>query len=106
MAKTQLASGLSRLKQASGHEPPLAAAASTSSAPVPPINPREGLVQIAAHFEPAVRQQLAIIGAQQSRTQLDLLAEALNDLFVKYGHSAIAKVYGEGSKSKPRRPIP
>jgi hypothetical protein len=54
------------------------------------------------HFEPAVRQQLAIIGARQSRSQLDLIAEALNDLFVKYEQSAIARVYGEGSKSRPR----
>ena len=92
MSKLDLKSGLSRLKQASGHEAP------------PPVahNPRAGLVQIAGHFEPAVRQQLAIIGARQSRSQLDLIAEALNDLFVKYDQSAIARVYGEGSKSRPR----
>lgn len=102
MSKPHLASGLSRLKQASGHEPPAAPAAPPVRAAAAPSNPREGLVQIAGHFTPAVRQQLAIIGAQQSRTQLDLLAEALNDLFVKYGHSSIAKVYGEGSKSRPR----
>jgi hypothetical protein len=101
MSKLELASGLSRLKQASGHEPP-ALAAPAAKAPAAPSNTREGLVQIAGHFEPAVRTQLAMIGAQQSRTQLDLLAEALNDLFVKYGQSSIAKVYGEGSKSRPR----
>ena len=101
MTKPQLANGLRRLKEASGHEPP---------PPPPPAavnpkaasNPRHGLVQIAGHFEPVVRQQLAIISAQQSRTQLDLLAEALNDLFVKYNQSAVARVYGEGSKSRPR----
>jgi hypothetical protein len=101
MTKPQLANGLSRLKQVSGHEPPPVPAGPAARAQVP-NNPREGLVQVAGHFEPTVRQQLAILGAQQSRTQLDLLAEALNDLFVKYGHSAIAKVYGEGSKSRPR----
>ena len=60
------------------------------------------MVQIAGHFELAVRQQLEMIGLPQNRTNQDLLAEALNDLFVKYGHSAIAQVYGEGSRSKPR----
>jgi L-lactate utilization protein LutC len=101
MSKHQLAEGLSRLKEASGHKPP-APVISDAKPPAVPNNPRQGLVQIAGHFEPAVRQQLAIMGARQTRTQLDLLAEALNDLFVKYGHSAIARVYGEGSKSRPR----
>jgi hypothetical protein len=104
MSKLDLKSGLSRLKQVSGHEAPPPAPAQAEVTPPQPAarNPRAGLVQIAGHFEPAVRQQLAIIGARQSRSQLDLIAEALNDLFVKYGQSAIAKVYGEGSKSRPR----
>jgi hypothetical protein len=103
MSKLDLKSGLSRLKQASGHEAPLPAAAEAETKPpAAGRNPRAGLVQIAGHFEPAVRQQLAIIGARQSRSQLDLIAEALNDLFVKYDQPAIARVYGEGSKSRPR----
>ena len=104
MSKLDLKSGLSRLKQASGHDAPPPVPAPAEVKPPPPVahNPRAGLVQIAGHFEPAVRQQLAIIGARQSRSQLDLIAEALNDLFVKYDQSAIARVYGEGSKSRPR----
>jgi len=100
MSKPQLASGLRRLKEASGHEPPPPPAESAAARTVSAA--RQGLVQIAGHFEPGVRQQLALISAQQSRTQLDLLAEALNDLFVKYNQSAVARVYGEGSKSRPR----
>jgi hypothetical protein len=105
MSKLDLKSGLSRLKQASGHEaPPPSAPIQADVKPPPAVarNPRAGLVQIAGHFEPEVRKQLAIIGARQSRSQLDLMAEALNDLFVKYDQSAIARVYGEGSKSRPR----
>ena len=101
MSKPQLASGLRRLKEASGHEPPPAPPAESAAARAV-SGARQGLVQIAGHFEPGVRQQLALISAQQSRTQLDLLAEALNDLFVKYNQSAVARVYGEGSKSRPR----
>lgn len=104
MARPQLASGLSRLKEVSGTAPP--PAPEPESAPAaearPRINTRKGLVQIAGHFELPVRQQLEMIGLSQNRTTQDLLAEALNDVFVKYGQSAIAPVYGEGSRSKPR----
>lgn len=103
MPKPQLANGLSRLKQASGQEPPASTPQVIEHDPAPRRpGPRVGLVQIAGHFDPAVRKQLAKIGLDQDRDQRDLLAEALNDLFTKYGQSAIASVYGEGSKSKPR----
>jgi hypothetical protein len=68
----------------------------------PRANARNGVVQIAGHFELPIRQQLDLIGISQDRTTQDLLAEALNDLFVKYDKSALAPVYGEGSRSKPR----
>mgnify|MGYP003151718217 FL=1 len=100
MAKTQFADGLRRLKEASGHaEPPPPAMATV---PRPVAQKRAGLVQIAAHFDPAVRRQLAMIGVEQNRDSRDLLAEALNDLFVKYNHSPLSEVYGEGSRGKPR----
>lgn len=105
MPKPQLASGLSRLRQASGLEPPpVPAMPERAGTPIPSSRPnvRKGVVQIAGHFELPVRQQIEMIGLSQNRTTQDLLAEALNDLFVKYGHSAIATVYGEGSRSKPR----
>jgi hypothetical protein len=69
---------------------------------VRPVSRPSNLVQIAGHFELPVRQQLDMLGTMQDRTSQDLLAEALNDLFVKYGHSALATVYGKGSRRKPR----
>jgi hypothetical protein len=104
MLKPQLASGLGRLKSVSGLEPPPAPSMPAETAPAPSREPgkRPGMVQIAGHFDLAVRRQLDMIGLLQNRTSQDLLAEALNDLFVKYNQSAIAPVYGEGSRSKPR----
>jgi hypothetical protein len=106
MAKPQLADGLHKLRQASGHQPPAPPPTSIALAPASETrtraNPREGLKQIAGHFEKPVSQQLKLLGVQQDRTEQDLLAEALNDLFVKYGQAELATVYGPGSRSKPR----
>ena len=57
------------------------------------INPpgRAGKVIISAYFDPAVRQQLAIMAARQNKSQAALMAEALNMLFAQYGESQIAK---------------
>ena len=52
---------------------------------------RAGKVIISAYFDPAVRQQLAIMAARQSKSQAALMAEALNMLFAQYGESQIAK---------------
>jgi hypothetical protein len=93
------------LKQLSGHEPPPIPALPAAAEPAPSAakTKRPGLVQIAGHFDLTVRQQLEMIGVMQNRTTQDMLGEALNDLFVKYNQSAIAPVYGEGSRSKPRQ---
>lgn len=45
---------------------------------------------ITVHMPPEVRQQLKILAAQQNITMQNLLAEALNDLFAKYGKPEIA----------------
>lgn len=62
-------------------------------APAPSNRPesRIGKVAIAAYFEPAVRQQLAIMAARQQKSQAALMAEALNLLFEKHGESPIAR---------------
>jgi len=52
---------------------------------------RRGKKAIAAYFDPAVRKQLALLAVLEERTQADLLAEAINLLFEKYGQSPIAK---------------
>ncbi|MFC3230386.1 ribbon-helix-helix domain-containing protein [Marinibaculum pumilum] len=60
-------------------------AASGSRAPS-----RVGRRMIAGHFEPEVSQQLRILCAQHDLSVQDMLREALNDLFRKYGQPPIA----------------
>ena len=70
-------------------ETPAAAARAEAATSVAPS--RQGKKAIAAYFDPAVRKQLAMLAVQEERTQADLLAEAINLLFEKYGQSPIAK---------------
>ena len=53
---------------------------------------RIGKVQIAAFFDPEVSEQLKIMAVLERSTMQLLLAEALNDLFIKRGKPAIADV--------------
>lgn len=52
---------------------------------------RRGKKAVTGYFDPAVRQQLAVLAAEEDRSQNDLLAEALNMLFERYRKSPIAK---------------
>lgn len=51
---------------------------------------RVGKKTVAAHFDPAVSRQLKEIGIPRDRSTQDLLREAINDLFTKYGKPPIA----------------
>ena len=51
---------------------------------------RIGKKTVAAHFDPAVSKQLKQIGLEHDRSTQDLLREAINDLFQKYGKGPIA----------------
>lgn len=51
---------------------------------------RQGKKTIAGHFDPAVSRQLRAVGLEQDRTVQDLLREAINGLFEKYGKPPIA----------------
>jgi len=51
---------------------------------------RIGKKTVAAHFDPAVSKQLKHIGLEHDRSTQDLLREAINDLFQKYGKGPIA----------------
>ena len=51
---------------------------------------RVGKKTVAAHFDPAVSKQLKQIGLEHDRSTQDLLREAINDLFQKYGKGPIA----------------
>lgn len=48
-------------------------------------------VAIAGYFEPEVRKQLAILAVQEEKSQVAMIAEALNLLFEKYGLPPIAR---------------
>mgnify|MGYP000129268786 CR=1 FL=1 len=52
---------------------------------------RQGKKAVTGYYDPAVRQQLAILAAEEQRSQNDLIAEALNLLFRNHGKSPIAK---------------
>lgn len=51
---------------------------------------RKGKVAVTAHFEPAVRQQLKLLAAEQNRKMEDVIGEAFNRLFHAYGKEKVA----------------
>jgi hypothetical protein len=57
---------------------------------------RESTKPITVHFPKYVRDQLKILGIEQDKTMQNLIAEAFNDLFAKYGKAEIAPT---GSKT-------
>jgi len=50
---------------------------------------REGKSNVTGYFPPAVKKQLRILAADRDTTIQGLLAEALNDLFAKFGKPEI-----------------
>jgi hypothetical protein len=60
------------------------------SAPTPRQKGREGKVSITQWVDPVVRKQLAQISLDEDKDQYELINEALNLLFEKYGRSTIA----------------
>ena len=56
----------------------------------PAVATRRGTKLIGGHFAPEVSTQLRIIAAEEGATVQSLLAEALDDLFVKKGRSRVA----------------
>ena len=53
---------------------------------------RAKMANVTGYFPPAVKKQLKIMAAEGETTIQRLLAEALNDLFAKYGKPEIAPV--------------
>ena len=51
---------------------------------------REGTASITGHFPRQVRDQLKILAVERGGTLYNLMAEAFNDLFAKYGKPEIA----------------
>lgn len=52
---------------------------------------RQGTKLIGGHFPPEVSTQLRILAAEEGSTVQSLLAEALDDLFVKKGRSRVSR---------------
>jgi hypothetical protein len=51
---------------------------------------RDGRQFIAAHVTPEAAKQFKLLVVQQDKTTQDMLIEAINDIFAKYGLSRIA----------------
>jgi hypothetical protein len=51
---------------------------------------RKGKKMIGGHFDPLVARQIKVIAAENDSTIQELLTEAINDLFEKYGKKPIA----------------
>ena len=58
---------------------------------------RAGKRQVAAYFPAHVHKQLKLLMVENDTTVQNLLAEALNDLFAKYGKPEIAPTVEQGS---------
>jgi hypothetical protein len=52
--------------------------------------PRKGVRPITVHFPQRVRDQIKILAAERHTTMQNVIAEAYNDLFAKYGKPEIA----------------
>jgi hypothetical protein len=60
-----------------------------------PARTRVGTKQVAAHFPEDVAWQLRALAVERKTTVQNLMAEALNDLFAKYGKPEVAPVERE-----------
>ncbi len=86
---SRFAAGLRNLKEVAGKPVPVVEPEVPTTPDVPPS--RRGKVTIAAHFDPVVRKQLAILAAEEDKSQAALMAEALNLLFERYSRPPIAR---------------
>lgn len=66
------------------------ARAEPAPSPAPPDRRLAPTKLVGAHFPEPVRRQVRMLAARQGRTQQDLIAEALNDLFAKHKMAQIA----------------
>jgi hypothetical protein len=82
-----LMAGLEQFDRNSAPPPPVLAPPRVTAGKPPS---RQGAVQIAGFFPEDVRAQLKVTAAEQRRDVQDMLAEALNLIFAKYGKPEIA----------------
>ena len=93
MAKGNTLQAMLDRAKAGGETPatiiPIAPPASTPVKAAP--GGRQGTKLIGGHFAPQVSTQLRILAAEEGTTVQNLLAEALDDLFVKKGRGRVAR---------------
>jgi hypothetical protein len=72
-------------------EPEIPAEAPTEEKPAMRPSSRSGAKPITVHLAKEVRDQLKILSVQNDTTMQNLICEAFNDLFAKYGKPEIAR---------------
>jgi hypothetical protein len=88
--KPSLAAALQAASKKQDQVIPVVETGSTTGGAVRVPASRVGKKVVAGHFDPAVTKQLKQIALDSDSTVQSLLAEALNDLFEKYGKERIA----------------
>jgi hypothetical protein len=79
-------------------KPPAPQPMAEAKTPDPHYRPgRADKVNVTGYFPPEVKKQLRMMSAEQDKTIQQLLAEALNDMFAKYGRPEIAPTSGNYS---------
>lgn len=102
MAKNSLQAMLDRAKTAEHEAMPITPKAHIKATGAPPTTNQIGTAKIAkgraatkligGHFAPEVSMQLRMIAAEENTTIQNLLAEALDDLFVKKNKKRMSSV--------------
>ena len=91
MAKPNALQAVLDRAKAGGDTPAAPGLVIATSAAKPSSSGRQGTKLIGGHFVPEVSTQLRIIAAEEGTTVQNLLAEALDDLFVKKGRGRVAR---------------
>jgi hypothetical protein len=94
LTEVATAAGSTRRREPAAPPPPVDQP--TPPAERPLASTRRGTRQVAAHFPEDVAWQLRELAVQRRMTVQDLLAEALNDLFMKHGKPEIAPLERTG----------
>lgn len=91
MAKGSTLQAMLDRAKAGSDTPAVPAPISETASAKPVSGGRQGTKLIGGHFAPEVSTQLRILAAEEGTTVQRLLAEALDDLFVKKGRGRVAR---------------
>ena len=91
MAKSNALQAVLDRAKVSGGAPAAPEPVVTTPTAKPTNSGRHGTKLIGGHFAPEVSTQLRILAAEEGTTVQNLLAEALDDLFVKKGRGRVAR---------------